>query len=181
METPLLIFGFEAYHWLRKNHSGMETKQFIDGIIFIYSCVRTIVVWKHMISEYSERTESPCCVRTIVVWKRHRKHFFSRFIDVGCVRTIVVWKQSTTQGSRPLPLTLRKNHSGMETRIGLLKPKTAAQCCVRTIVVWIAAFGRTLCREDHPGKWCAEEHRRTQCPEKHPGTHGWLRQEGKPF
>jgi len=48
-------------------------------------------------------------------------------------------------------------------------------------VVWIAAFGRTLCREDHPGKWCAEDHRRTQCPEKHPGTHGWLRQEERSF
>ena len=48
-------------------------------------------------------------------------------------------------------------------------------------MVWIAAFGRTLCREDHPGKWCAEEHRRTQCPENHPGTHGWLRQEERSF
>jgi len=78
---------------LRKNHSGMETLGYSrEGALRLPRCVRTIVVWKLIV------TPNPPCISV-----------------KGCVRTIVVWKLKMVKAEFLYQSMLRKNHSGMET------------------------------------------------------------------
>jgi len=107
-----------------------------EGKIKAKSCVRTIVVWKllnvivslpiflllrenhsGMETNYREVVEDPRkgCVRTIVVWKQICRRWMQVHGLVCCVRTIVVWKPYVLSNNSLVRLTLRENHSGMET------------------------------------------------------------------
>jgi len=132
----------------------METKaaELITGNSV--SCVRTIVVWKRFCA-FNECDHIPRCVRTIVVWKRYRSTRHNVYLWC-CVRTIVVWKR-VVESNICKTISLRENHSGMETEYGWcerLVPDMLREnhSGMETEVLWLQAphvnFGL---RENHSG------------------------------
>jgi len=118
METyGLYNFCLHKTRKLRKNHSGMETAILLSVIADgKQRCVRTIVVWK-LATTIPMAAPMASCVRTIVVWKLLLGLFYLSLIitlrkNHSGMETLILFSIAI---SSPL---LRKNHSGMETGVG---------------------------------------------------------------